>query len=71
MSRLLFLRDGCIICGATTEAKNSLSAEFVVDAINDHLAGSVEAAFCMRALASLKLSPRMWAVYLSPGVEAR
>ena len=37
MSRLLFLRDGCIICGTTTEAKNSLSAEFVVDAINDHL----------------------------------
>ena len=37
MSRLLFLRDGCIICGATAKAKNSLSAEFVVDAINDHL----------------------------------
>ena len=45
--------------------------KFLVDAINYHLADSVEPAFCMRALASLNLSPRMWAVYLSPGVEAR
>ena len=45
--------------------------KFLVDAINCHLAGSAEPAFCMRASASLNLSPRQWAAYLSPGVEAR
>ena len=35
------------------------------------LTGSAEPIFCMRAYASLNLSPRQWAAYLSPGVEAR
>ena len=34
--------------------------------LNYHLAGSAEPAFCMRAQASLNLSPRMWAAYRSP-----
>ena len=34
--------------------------------LNYHLAGSVEPAFCMRASASLNLSPRQWAIAQSP-----